>query len=131
VTWAALAPLALPDLPQEIGHRMIEEHLLDPKRFWLPAGIPSVSAQEPSFRRGDHGRLSISRYWRGPVWVNSTWVLWLGLRRFGYTEQATELARRMLGTVVSSGLCEYYDPYDGAPMGQRQFAWSALAMEML
>jgi hypothetical protein len=38
VTWAALAPLALPDLPPEIGHRMIEEHLLDPERFWLPAG---------------------------------------------------------------------------------------------
>ncbi len=131
VTWAALAPLALPDLPSEIGHRMIEEHLLDPERFWLPAGIPSVSAQEPSFRRGDHARLSVSRYWRGPVWVNATWLLWLGLRRFGYAEQASELARRMLVTVASSGLCEYYDPYDGTAMGQRQFAWSALAMEML
>ncbi len=36
VTWAALAPLALPDLPDPIGRRLVEEHLLDPQRFWLP-----------------------------------------------------------------------------------------------
>jgi glycogen debranching enzyme len=131
VTWAALSPLALPDLPQEIGHRMVEQHMLNPERFWLPAGIPSVAADDPSFRRRDRDRLTVKRYWRGPVWVNSTWLLWLGLRRLGYKEQAAELVRRMLGTVISSGLCEYYDPYDGAAMGQRQFAWSALVMEML
>jgi hypothetical protein len=28
-TWAGMAPLALPDLPEEIGRRMIEEHLLN------------------------------------------------------------------------------------------------------
>ena len=34
VTIAALAPLALPDLPEEIGRRLVEEHLLNPDRFW-------------------------------------------------------------------------------------------------
>ena len=40
-TWAALAPLALPDLPEEIGRRLVEEHLLDPRRYWLagPAAL--------------------------------------------------------------------------------------------
>ncbi len=33
-TISALAPLALPDLPEEIGRRLIEEHLLDPARYW-------------------------------------------------------------------------------------------------
>ena len=32
VTWAALAPLALPDLPEAIGRRLVEEHLLEPSR---------------------------------------------------------------------------------------------------
>ena len=95
VTWAALAPLALPDLPEEIGRRMVEEHLLDPSRFWLPAGVPSVAADERSFQRGDHGTFSRHRYWRGPVWINAAWLLWLGLRRLGYTEQADELAARL------------------------------------
>src|SRR5205823_5160032 len=47
VTWAALSPLALPDLPEEIGRRLVEEHLLNPHRFWLPVPPPSVSADEP------------------------------------------------------------------------------------
>ena len=53
-TWAGLAPLALPRLPDEIARRLAEEQLLDPRRFWLPFPVPSVSAQEPSFRRGRH-----------------------------------------------------------------------------
>ncbi len=36
VTWAALSPLALPDLPEAIGRRLVEDHLLDSERFWLP-----------------------------------------------------------------------------------------------
>ncbi|MGH2856064.1 MAG: MGH1-like glycoside hydrolase domain-containing protein, partial [Solirubrobacteraceae bacterium] len=34
VTIAALSPLALPDLPEAIGRRLVEEHLLNPERFW-------------------------------------------------------------------------------------------------
>ena len=131
VTWTALAPLALPDLPEEIGRRMIEEHLLDPRRFWLPAGVPSVAADERSFERGDRGTFSRRRYWRGPVWINTGWLLWLGLRRLGYAEQADELAAWLARTVEISGLREYYDPYDGSGMGQREFAWSTLVLELL
>ena len=35
-TWASLAPLALPDLPEEIGRRLVEEHLLDEDRVPHP-----------------------------------------------------------------------------------------------
>ena len=82
-TWAALAPLALPDLPEAIGRRLVEEHLLDPKRFWLPVAPPSVSAAEPSFEPG-RARGLLRRYWRGPTWVNAAWLLWLGMLRLGY-----------------------------------------------
>jgi hypothetical protein len=130
VTWAALAPLALPDLPEAIGRRLVEEHLLDPKRFWLPAGPSSVAADEPSFQRGDRGRLRQHRYWRGPVWINAAWLLWLGLRRLGYEEQAAELVRRVTTIVYRGGLREYYDPVSGAGLGQHEFGWSALVLEM-
>ncbi len=131
VTWTALAPLALPDLPEPIGHRLVEQHLLDPARFWLPAGLPSVAADEPSFQRDDAGPWRQHRYWRGPMWVNATWLVWLGLRRLGYLEQADVLATRTAAAISRSGLREYYDPYDGVGMGQAQFAWSALILEML
>jgi hypothetical protein len=31
---------------------------------------------------------------------------------------------------VREGLREYYDPYTGGGMGARDFAWSALALEL-
>jgi hypothetical protein len=63
--------------------------------------------------------------------MNTGWLLWLGLCRLGYTEQANELARRLARAVDTSSLREYYDPYDGAGMGQHQFAWSTLVLELL
>ena len=43
VTWASLAPLALPDLPEAIGRRLVEEHLLNEREFLTPVAPPSVS----------------------------------------------------------------------------------------
>ena len=87
-TWSALAPLALPDLPEEIGRRLVEDHLLDRDRYWLPYPPPSVSAEEPSFEpRRWKGPLR-RRYWRGPTWINSAWLLWIGLLRLGYATEA-------------------------------------------
>jgi hypothetical protein len=130
-TWTTLAPLALPDLPETIARRLVEEQLLDPERFWLPVAPPSVPADDPSFSRDDSGPWRQRRYWRGPAWINSAWLVWLGLVRLGYAAQADELTRRVGGAVRASGLREYYDPYTGAGMGARHFGWSSLIMEMI
>ncbi len=128
-TWAALSPLALPDLPEEIGRRMVEEHLLDPKRYWLHFPPASVSAEEPSFEPGRGPGLK-RRYWRGPTWVNAAWMLWLGLERLGYAEEAAHMAARLRELVLREGLREYYDPNTGEGLGATDFAWTSLIMEM-
>jgi hypothetical protein len=130
VTWVALSPLALPDLPEAIGRRLVEEHLLDPERFWLPVPPPSVPATEPSFSRRE-STLGIKRYWRGPTWINAGWLLWLGLVRLGYFEQAETMRTRLGMAVAAAGLREYYDPYTGRGMGASSFAWSSLILEIL
>jgi hypothetical protein len=130
VTWAALSPLALPDLPEDIGRRLVEEHLLDPERFWLPVPPPSVPADEPSFSRRE-SVLGIKRYWRGPTWINAAWLVSLGLVRLGYDEQALELRGRLGAAVAAEGLREYYDPYTGSGMGATDFGWSSLIMEIV
>lgn len=130
VTWAALAPLALPDLPEEIGRRVVEEHLLDPEQFWLPVPPPSVSANDPAFSRDDT-EFGLKRYFRGPTWINVAWLLWLGLSRLGYSEHADALSGRVAEAVAGAGLREYYDPYDGRGMGATDFGWSSLVLELL
>jgi hypothetical protein len=130
VTWAALSPLVLPDLPDAIGRRLVEDHPLDPERFWLPLPPPSVPANEPSFSRRE-STLGIKRYWRGPTWINASWLVWLGLIRLGYREQANVLRDGLSGAIAAEGLREFYDPYTGQGMGATDFAWSALIVEML
>jgi hypothetical protein len=129
-TIAALTPLALPDLPDEIGHRLVREHLLDPSSFWTAVPPPSVSVADPAFSLRATGGLHQLRYWRGPTWINTAWLCWLGLVRLGYEDQADQLAGRVADAVAASGLREYYDPHTGAGMGARDFAWSSLVLEM-
>jgi hypothetical protein len=129
VTWASLAPLALPDLPEAIGRRLIEEHLLNEREFLTPVAPPSVAISERSYEPGG-SRGPIRRYWRGPTWINSAWMVWIGMRRLGYLEPAERLAAGVIGAVARSGLREYYDPRDGTGLGAREFAWSALIAEL-
>jgi hypothetical protein len=128
-TWASLAPLALPDLPEEIGRRLVEQHLLDEAEFWTPVAPPSVAVGERGYEpAGDRGL--IRRYWRGPTWVNSAWLVWLGLRRLGYEPEAQRLADGVIGGAAREGLREYYDPRNGKGLGAVDFAWSALIAEL-
>jgi glycogen debranching enzyme len=128
-TWAALAPLALPDLPEASGRRLVEEHLLDPRRFWLAVPPSSVSAREHSFEPGP-GAGWKRRYWRGPTWINAAWMLWIGLARLGYRDEALQMAQRLSETVLRQGLREYYNPLTGEGLGATDFAWTSLILEM-
>jgi hypothetical protein len=129
LTWASLAPLALPDLPEEIGRRLVEEHLLNEREFLTPVAPPSVAVGERGYEPdGGHG--PIRRYWRGPTWVNSAWLVWLGLRRLGYEAEAERLASGVIGAAAREGLREYYDPRNGKGLGAKDFAWSTLVAEL-
>ena len=58
-------------------------------RWRRPRSPPPSASYEPGGGRGP-----IRRYWRGPTWVNSAWLVWLGLRRLGYEEEARAPRRR-------------------------------------
>lgn len=126
-TWSSLAPLALPDLPESIGRRIVERHLLDPHRYRAPYGIPSVAMNESSFRPGLH----YMRCWRGPSWVNTAWLLEPGLRRWGGDEEADRLLARLTEAVEREGFREYYNPFSGDGLAARNFGWSTLLVDML
>ena len=127
-TWAGLAPLILPGLPSSIRGRLIDEHVLDAGRFGLPFPVPSVSAEEASFRPR-HTGWPIRRYWRGPSWIFSTRFVLDGLLRDGRSEAARDLAARTEALVLREGFREYYDPFTGAGMGGRAFSVSAMALD--
>jgi hypothetical protein len=128
-TWAGLAPLALARLPRDVGERIVNEHLLNPRRYWLDYPVPSTAASEPTFVPGDDRYLWIERYWRGPTWLFSTWFILRGLLHLGYEAQAAHLVDRTLALVERAGFREYFNPLTGDGMGARRFSVSTIAIE--
>jgi hypothetical protein len=129
VTWDTLAPLALPDLPDAIAQRLVDEVLRAP-RFAGGVPLPAVALDDPahSSRETWWGR---HRHWRGPSWVNSAWLVSLGLRRLGLDDEADTIARRLTATVAREGFREYYEARQGYGMGAHDFGWSTLLWELV
>jgi glycogen debranching enzyme len=115
----SFAPLLDPNLPVE----QVDAILKDLRSLCFhPASeahfvVPTYSTQGPGFDR--------RRYWRGPVWLNTNWLLWNGLIQHGRRAEADEIARSSLALVARSGFREYFDPFDGTGYGSGDFAWSA------
>ena len=124
-TWTSLAPLALP-LPAAIRDRLVEQHLLHPRRYGARFGVPSVSMEEPSFRPG----FNAFRVWRGPSWMNSAWLIVRGLRAAGLSSEADRIAAGALDAVERSGFREYYHPRTGAGHGEHRFGFATLALDL-
>ncbi len=78
--------------------------------------VPSVAADEPGF--------DPRRYWRGPVWMNTNWLLIRGLESLGLATEAARLADSTLD-LTRAGLHEYYDPLTGEGLGGPCFSWTA------
>ena len=71
-------------------------------------------------------------YWRGPIWINTNWALWLGLLRYGYNDRAEQLRQGVFKLVTNQGFREYYDPTTGEGLGGKNFSWTAaLVIDMI
>jgi glycogen debranching enzyme len=127
---STLMPLLDPLLPADYVDAIIAD--LDSEHF-RPASpgaflVPSHDLVSPEFDR--------RRYWRGPVWINTDWLLWRGLNQHaaapGATRVAAEIASSMVRLVRRSGWREYFDPFSGAGYGAADFSWSAaLVIDLL
>jgi glycogen debranching enzyme len=65
------------------------------------------------------------RYWRGPVWINMDWLLYQGLRRYGFDAYAARTRQTIIDLVRQHGFYEYFNPHTGAGHGTDQFSWTA------
>nr|WP_228031791.1 hypothetical protein [Streptomyces phyllanthi] len=122
---SGLIPLLLPTLPRDLVTALVR------------------TASGPHFGVGGAARLVPSydltgeafdphRYWRGPSWFNTAWLVERGLRLHGERARADELRGQFLRTAGTSGFAEYVDPYTGEPCGAPGFGWTAaLTLDLL
>jgi hypothetical protein len=126
-TWSALSPLALDSLGEDVRRRLVEEHLLDSRRYRVHTGIPSVALEEPEF----NPCFDLWRCWRGPSWVNCAWLLVPPMRALGYRDDADRVVESLASAVERDGFREYYDPLNGNGLAARSFSFSTLLVELL
>jgi hypothetical protein len=115
-TVASLLPLYAGCISKEraaILVKMIEnEHLFGPAH-----PVPSTPLNSPWF--------DPERYWQGPTWFNTNWLIIDGLKRYGYPHHAEALRESMLELIREHGCYEYFNPLNGQPLGAANFGWTA------
>lgn len=89
------------------------QDFLDALGYIVPSHDPGTAGYEPQ------------RYWRGPIWLITNFMIADGLRNAGEIATADRIAQSSLGLIGTSGFAEYYDPTSGAPLGGGRFTWTA------
>lgn len=97
--------------------QLIVDKLRDHREYWTNHPVPSVPINSIYF--------DAHRYWQGPSWVNTNWLIIDGLKRHGYLDLANELRKKTINMVKKSGIFEYYSPINGMPLGAADFSWTA------
>jgi len=86
--------------------------------------IPSVPKNSKYFQP--------ARYWQGPSWINTNWLIIEGLKRYGFEQEAERLRTQSIALVEKSGSYEYFNPLNGSPAGASNFSWTAaLTIDLL
>lgn len=71
------------------------------------------------------------KYWRGPVWINVNWMLYLGLIEYGYKIEGNLVKNDSLYLIENFGSFEYFDPRPDNEVNQKRgigadlFSWTA------
>lgn len=115
-TWGGLAPLYCGVVPDRAERLLgtVRRFAVDLDGGWA---VASVSEDDPSF--------DPARYWRGPVWPMISWVIYLGLRRHGFDDEADQLRSTQLDLARSGGFWEHYNAMTGEGQGTEHLSWTA------
>lgn len=98
-------------------------HLLNPREFWGDYVLPTISRDDPAFKD--------QQYWRGTIWPPTNYLVYQGLKAYGFDTVASEFARKSAGLFLRSWqnfqLCpENFDSRTGEAGGQRYQSWGPL-----
>jgi hypothetical protein len=129
--WLAGCPSA------EQSERLLKK-LMDPKKFWGPYLLPTLSRQDPEYGKPSfetHNGKSFPpfSYWRGAIWPPPNFLVYEGLKRYQLDRVASELAQKSVSLWGKSWdekgwACENYNPETGerTPMSHSHQSWAML-----
>jgi len=110
-------------IPDENRALRMLKRLLNPREFWGDYVIPSISRDDPAFKD--------QQYWRGTIWPPTNYLVYQGLKAYGFDAVASDYAAKSSTLFLRSWenfqLCpENYDSRTGEAGGQRYQSWGPL-----
>jgi len=90
-------PLIEDVLPAANARALIRGYLWNPEHMLAPHGIRSLSKRDAAYN--NVSMIDPYSNWQGPVWINANYLYFVALKRYGFENEARELASR-LGEMV-------------------------------
>jgi glycogen debranching enzyme len=116
-TIASLFPL-FAGIPDQERAQIIRGHVMDPDEFNTPFPLPSTALNDPTFEKD---------CWRGPIWINTAYMVIVGMERYGFTEDAASLSFKLVEGIYktydnTNKFVEFYDPerYDFKELSRKK-----------
>ncbi|GAT32278.1 putative isomerase [Terrimicrobium sacchariphilum] len=113
---------------------LVNSHLRDERSFSANWGIRSLSKTERMYSPGTNSANPSN--WLGPIWIVANYMIYEGLRNYGYHSDAATLARKtralLENDLAATGtLHECYHPDSAQPNFNSGFiSWNVLALLM-
>ncbi|MDP4282188.1 MAG: trehalase family glycosidase [Bacteroidota bacterium] len=122
--WAQAAP---PDRAKKLV-----DALTDTTRFWRKYGIPTLSAEDVWYSP----YVDYCCKWNGPVWLLWNYMVYDGLNKYGYKEQAHQLAQKMIICVTTQlkknhNYWESYSPDNDVLNSPSNYIWDSIIAKLL
>jgi putative isomerase len=131
--WSSFLPLWAGFASQEQADRMVERYR-DSRTFHANYGVRSLSRLEKMYNLRASNNPS---NWLGPVWGISNYLVFRGLQKYGFADDARDLAEktvRLFGQDLETNgsLHEFYNPDSGEPIMTKGFQnWNFLVLQMI
>ncbi len=114
-------------IPDDKQALLMIRRLLDPKEFWGDYVLPTISRDDPLFKE----QLKEQQSWRGTIWPPTNYLVYQGLKAYGFDVVATEFALKSSELFLRSWqnfqICpENFDSRTGEAGGQRYQSWGPL-----
>ncbi len=115
-------PLAA-KIPDQKRALLLKKRLLNEEEFWGDYVVPTISRDDPEYADQD--------YWRGKIWPPTNYLIYQGLKAYGFDAVASEFAKKsaelFMRSWVNFQLCpENFDSRIGEAGEQRYQSWGPL-----
>lgn len=135
VTYSSFVPLWAGIASEAQGRRSIERYLLNPEHMASDWGLRTLSKQDPVYN--NINMIKPHSNWQGPIWPIANYIYMHALIRYGFHDEATQLAQTISQLVLADieltgGMHENYDAETGRPLAAPNFiSWNILVRNMI